>query len=104
MYGLLSAKDGTTLWKQDTLLYRNLTVPVFWHDYIIVGDKEGYLHILSVKEGKLVGREKIGGDGIVVSPIVVDDVLYVSTSDGKVNRLYALNVILDEQHSLRRCV
>jgi outer membrane protein assembly factor BamB len=80
---LLSAKDGTTLWKQDTLLYRNLTVPVFWHDYIIVGDKEGYLHILSVKEGKLVGREKIGGDGIVVSPIVVDDVLYVSTSDGK---------------------
>ena len=80
---LLSAKDGTTLWKQDTLLYRNLTVPVFWHDYIIVGDKEGYLHILSVKEGKLVGREKIGGDGIVVSPIVVDNVLYVSTSDGK---------------------
>ena len=41
---LLSAKNGTTVWQQEALLYRGLSTPTFWRDYLVVGDKEGYIH------------------------------------------------------------
>ena len=80
---LLSAEDGITLWKQEALLYREVTTPAFWRDYLVVGDSEGYVHVLSIKDGSLIGRTEVGGDGISVPPFVIDDTLYVITNNGK---------------------
>lgn len=80
---LLSATDGTTLWKQEELRYRTLTVPVFWEEYIVVGDKEGYLHVLSPANGTIIGRTQVDESGISIPPVVDNGVLYVLANNGK---------------------
>ena len=80
---LLSAKDGTTLWKQEELLYRVLSAPVFWGDYIIVGDTEGYIHVLSPADGTIIGRTHVDDSGISVPPLVEENVLYVLANNGR---------------------
>ena len=96
--GLIWALDrynGATLWKQNKLLRRRPTAPVFFNDHLIVGDYNGYLHWLSREDGHLVAREKIFDDvdigdeeserlfekysnkvyNILASPVVAEDLL-----------------------------
>jgi len=52
-------------------------------NYVVVGDVEGYLHLLSQIDGHFVARMHFDGDGVRVAPIVVDDVMYVYGNSGK---------------------
>ena len=52
----LQKNSGITAWKQDKLFYRELSTPVTLENTIIVGDFEGYLHVLAKEDGRLVGR------------------------------------------------
>lgn len=75
--------NGADQWKQDILHQRRLTVPARVKDYLVVGDFEGYLHLLRADNGSLVGRLDLSSDDpIVATPLVYDDVLYVLTSEG----------------------
>ncbi|MNR64400.1 Outer membrane protein assembly factor BamB precursor [compost metagenome] len=49
----------------------------------MVGDVEGYVHLLSQVEGRFVGREKVDGDGVRVRPLVVGNWMYVFGNSGK---------------------
>jgi outer membrane protein assembly factor BamB len=44
---------------------------------------EGYLHLLSQSDGRVVGRRKVDGDGIRVAPVVAGDLLIVFGNGGK---------------------
>ena len=79
----LSNRSGTSLWKQDHLLNRGTTAPVRFQGYIVVGDVEGYLHWMDPNDGHFVARFNVGGDPILVPPLVDGDILYVLDSDGK---------------------
>ena len=79
---MLDRRNGSTLWRQDALANRGLTRPVFYDDFVVVGDYEGYLHWLRVADGNFVARTKVGGDGFIGAPQVVGDVLYVYTQKG----------------------
>ena len=46
------------------------------------GDFEGYLHWLSISDGRVVGRIKIAKAPITTPPVVVDDVVYAYAKDG----------------------
>ncbi len=86
--------SGNLLWKQNKLAYRKLTAPAVVGDYVVVGDFEGYIHVLSNADGSLVGREKIDRDGFHVQPIVDDSgILYIY---GKGGKLSALRVVHNE--------
>ena len=37
-----------------------------YEDYLVIGDYEGYLHILSSEDGRLVGQLEYDDDGIRV--------------------------------------
>jgi len=78
----LDQRNGASYWKQPDLQQRQLTVPVVYGDYVVVGDFEGYLHWLSKIDGRLLGRIEITDKPIVAQPVVVDDVVYVYASDG----------------------
>lgn len=67
----LRATGGQELWVNDELRKRNLTAPLAIGELVAVADGEGYLHLLSAANGKLVGREKVDGDGIGV-PMATD--------------------------------
>jgi outer membrane protein assembly factor BamB len=79
---LLDRRNGAEFWKQDQLLNRGLTRPVFYGSFIAVGDMEGYLHWINIVDGQFAAREKVGGDGFAGPPLVVGNTLYVMTKKG----------------------
>lgn len=82
----LDRRNGVELWSQSGLKKRSLTAAEPVGDYIVVGDKWGYLHWLSQESGKIVARFDLGGDdedeGIFVAPVTVGDNIVVMTRDG----------------------
>lgn len=83
----LNKLSGTTRWRQKELQYRGISGPVVLNHWLIVGDKEGYLHALSTKTGKAVARIKLGSGGILATPIVDGNIIYLTTTKGKVAAL-----------------
>lgn len=83
-------KDGADHWKQDILHQRRLTVPAQLRDYLVVGDFEGYLHLLRADDGSLVGRIEVdSGEPFIATPEVHEDTVYVYSAGG---RLAALRI------------
>lgn len=82
----LDPDTGAARWRQKALMNRSLSAPALQGDFTVVGDFEGYLHWLSSEDGALAARQRVG-DAIVAAPLVVDDVLYVLASDGKLTVL-----------------
>ncbi len=62
----LRGSDRRELWLQDQLEWRQVTGPMVYKDYLVVGDYEGYLHVLSRSDGRLLGQRKFDGEGIRV--------------------------------------
>lgn len=70
-------------WEQTALARRQLSGSAIFDGFVAAGDFEGYLHLLAQGDGHFVARERVDSDGIRVAPIVVDDILYVYGSGGK---------------------
>lgn len=80
--------SGNKLWKQHKLAYRKLTAPLSIGNYVLVGDYEGYIHILSQSDGSIVGRAKIDSDGFFVQPQVAgDNIVYIYGNGGQLTAL-----------------
>lgn len=89
--GIVSALDkssGSSLWKNDQLAMRNISAPRVLGNYVVVGDYEGYLHVLSRDDGSIAGRLKTD-NGILVAPVELDGGLLVQTRGGG---LYSLSI------------
>ncbi|MDR7344868.1 outer membrane protein assembly factor BamB [Pantoea alhagi] len=80
----LNADGGVTLWRQSDLLHRNLTSPVLYNGYIVVGDSEGYLHWLNTDDGRFVAQQKVDGSGLQTEPVVASDKLLIQAKNGEV--------------------
>lgn len=65
--------DRRELWVQDQLSWRQVTRPAVSGGYLVVGDYEGYLHVLSAEDGSLVGQDRFDGDGIRVPVQVLEN-------------------------------
>jgi len=79
---MLDRRNGSTIWKVDQLTNRALTRPAFYGGYVVVGDKEGYLHWLDSEIGSFVARKRAGKKGFAAAPLTVGTTLYVLTHDG----------------------
>ncbi len=81
----LDRNGGADIWKQVSLSKRWLTTPVVQGAYIVVADREGYVHWLDAQTGDLKGRVKTSGP-VVGSPVVSDDgILLIQSVDGKLS-------------------
>jgi outer membrane protein assembly factor BamB len=76
--------DGTTVWNQAALLNRQLTEPAVLNRAVAVGDFEGYVHLLSVDDGGLLGRVSVGGGAMMAPLQSVDGGILVQTGDSSV--------------------
>jgi len=79
---LLDRRNGATRWKWDRMKNRGLTTPAFYGNYLVVGDKAGYLHWLDTGIGSFVARERPGKKGFAAPPLTVGTTLYVLTHGG----------------------
>lgn len=80
----LSRRNGAQEWSNESLLRRELTAPVSFGEYAVVGDFEGYLHLLSAGTGQFAGRVQIADSSIINRPYVMGNTLYVQTESGKI--------------------
>lgn len=78
----LDRRDGGTLWKQAELAGRRLSAPTASDDHVVVGDFEGYLHWLSKSDGRIVGRIRAAGKGIIAPPIAAGNTVFVYGKGG----------------------
>ncbi|WP_158967621.1 outer membrane protein assembly factor BamB [Paraglaciecola sp. L3A3] len=82
----LDSRNGVELWSQGALKKRLLTGVTPIGDYLVAGDKYGYLHWFSQTDGAIVARLEVGGDdddeSIYAAPISDGQVLYTQTRDG----------------------
>lgn len=81
-FWMLDRRNGSTIWKLDQMKNRGLTRPAFYGNYVVVGDKEGYLHWVDTDIGSFVARVRPGKKGFAAAPLTVGTTLYVLTVKG----------------------
>jgi outer membrane protein assembly factor BamB len=76
--------NGERAWAVDSLLHRGLTAPLAAGRSIIVGDAQGFVHLLSREDGSLLNRLATDGSPVVYSPVLVGPTLVAVTRNGGV--------------------
>jgi outer membrane protein assembly factor BamB len=76
-------ESGRGVWRQDKLARRKLTAPLALGDWLVVGDGEGYVHVLSADDGSFAARAKVDS-AVLASPADIGPGIAVQTSRGSV--------------------
>jgi outer membrane protein assembly factor BamB len=87
----IDASTGATRWKQDGLEYRNLSAPSYLNSagkgHLLVGDYQGYVHVISESNGTLEARIQVDRSAIAsqgISDSQNSRINYFVTRQGKV--------------------
>lgn len=75
---------GSFYWSQKELENRQLTAPVLYQGYLVVGDSEGYLHWIDTLDGSFVSQMFVDKSGFLSTPVIADDFLVIQAKDGTV--------------------
>ena len=78
----LRNNSSDVVWQNEELQYRDLTAPKTISNYVAIADYEGYLHLVSQIDGRIVGRTRIDNDGIRSNLIDDDGKLIVYGNSG----------------------
>lgn len=85
----VNRQTGAQVWVQPGLKYRELSAPVFYNGYVVVGDFQGYLHWIDAQTGELVGRKHVLSSAIRQQPIVTGGELLLLGVGGAVAAVQA---------------
>lgn len=83
----MDVDNGAARWKQEALKNRQLSSVAVLDKVLAVGDFEGYVHFLSIRDGALIGRTRVGSDPITRGVLKAGDVLYVQGEGGDLEAL-----------------
>jgi outer membrane protein assembly factor BamB len=78
-----SRTAGASAWQQQKLSNRALSAPLVLRRAVIVGDFQGYVHLLSPEDGGVIGRAELGAR-ITATPRAFGGGAIVQTQDGVV--------------------
>jgi outer membrane protein assembly factor BamB len=82
-------ESGSSIWKQDKLSLRGLSRPLAQGSRVIVGDSQGYIHVMRRDDGNFVGRFATDGSPILADPQRIPGGFLVQTRNGG---LFALKI------------
>lgn len=85
----LDRSNGRSVWKQDRLAYRQLSLPLPLGTEVAMGDLQGYVHFVARESGAFLARLATDGSPVRAAPIRLADGLLVQTQNGG---LYALSL------------
>lgn len=80
----LDAYSGASVWKQDALARRKVSRPLIVGDYVVVGDVEGYVHLLNRETGAFAARDRAGSEAIGADPVPLGRGFVVQDADGDI--------------------
>ncbi len=78
----LDKNTGGYVWKQDKLAHRQLSTPLIYRGYVVVGDLQGYVHFISREDGAFAARIATDGSPIRAQPQALTDGVLVQTKNG----------------------
>lgn len=79
--------SGDVLWTSENFRFRGLGAPAAWGQNMVFGDAEGFVHLLDLRDGRLLNRLTTDGSAVALAPLVVGTRLVLATQRGAV---YAL--------------
>lgn len=85
----LDRSNGRSVWKQDKLAHRRLSLPLPQGNEVVVGDLQGFVHFLSRDGGSFVARVATDGSAVLAPPQRLPGGLLMQTRNGG---LYALSL------------
>lgn len=80
----LDLNSGASAWKQDQLAGRNVGRPRVSGSYVVVGDGEGYVHLLRKDDGAMAGRQRVDSSPILADIQRSDGEMVIQSKDGNV--------------------
>lgn len=83
----LDANTGQEIWRNNNLEDRWLTAPAFADGRLVLGDFEGYVHLINAREGDIVGRTRVHRSGISVRPVTEGNIIHVQANNGRLETL-----------------
>jgi outer membrane protein assembly factor BamB len=78
----VNQRTGDLVWEQRGLYRRGLSSPASVGEYLVVADREGYVHVLSQRDGRFVGRTRFDRRGVRSAPVVADGNVYLLGNSG----------------------
>jgi outer membrane protein assembly factor BamB len=73
---------GDQLWTSDKLAHRGLSAPLLIGNSVVVGDFEGYVHVMNKADGTFTARFSTDGSAIAAAPVASGSVVVVTTAKG----------------------
>ncbi len=63
---VVAVRDNSedVVWQNEDLQFRSITAPTAFTNYVAVADFEGYIHLISQIDGRIVGRTQVDNDGV----------------------------------------
>lgn len=81
----LDKGTGQIIWSNEEMPGRRLSPPAFTKaGDIVVGDTEGYIHVIDIDTGAIIGRARLSDEAIIARPVSTEDAMFVQTTDGVV--------------------
>jgi len=78
----LDRTNGRSIWKQDRLAYRRLSLPLPLGTEVVVGDLQGYVHFLARESGAFLARVATDGSPVRAAPVQLSEGFLVQTQNG----------------------
>ena len=82
-------RNARIVWEQDGLRNRELSSPLTYGNFLVVGDTFGYVHVLALSDGRFMARKKLSSQGIRSSLVQATGIVFIYTNSGG---LYALEI------------
>lgn len=82
---LVDRQNSTTLWREPSLERRDITRPVFYNNFLVTTDFDGYMHWIEADSGQFAARVRIGSKPAQAAPLVVGNTLFVLDTGGRLS-------------------
>jgi outer membrane protein assembly factor BamB len=83
----IRSNSDSEVWRNESLDLRSVTAPTPFGNYLAVADFEGYVHLLSQIDGRIVGRYRADNDGVRARMLASNNTLYTYGNSGRLSAL-----------------
>ncbi len=79
-----ATKDGTQVWENTQLTYRDVGESLAVGKVLLFGDAQGYIHALAQANGEIIARIRHDSNPISAAPIAVGGLIVIQSQGGKI--------------------
>ena len=78
------ASDGVQVWQNTQLTWRDVGEPLAVGRVVMMGDKQGYVHLLNQNSGEMISRIRHDSTPVSAAPIAAAGVIIIASQGGKI--------------------